>query len=554
MYPEFATAAKNEVWETTLDPNRSDEVIQRIEEALGDKKNGHWVLVGGPPCQAFSLAGRSRMRYTDGIPNSDLRPSLYKIYLDILRELKPTIFLMENVESLISARLESEDNTAADRASPEKETATVFVMPRILEDFCDHDYVLHSVSHNETKNDIRPYSKKHNPPPRENGQSPSHQHDKFRQFVVKSEHHGIPQQRHRVIIMGINDHSLKDAAPKRLSRQKKRHTRYALKKLPGRISKITGLSGLASDEWGKMIEGFHGEWWMDSSHFHLQGEQVEVYERLKSETISKLKELNVPSNENNVLPKDCSKDQWKHPLDHEPRRHKKDDLRRYLFASYFACLHDGDSPHLRDFPHVLLPRWKKFRIDSSSDTTCELIDPKGQVYRITWQAPSKTGWTESTSETARLYLTEKTDHGGGFPGCKEGSGDGLPVKSVKRFDKHLAVDVQIDEEIDLSAPPEFTLIDPNNLKNFSDAFVVQPPDKPAFTITCHAGKDGHKSIHHEPWQCRSLTVREVARIQTFPDNYLFFGNATQKFTQVGNAVPPELAKQLAKVVFDVLKT
>lgn len=77
-------------------------------------------------------------------------------------------------------------------------------------------------------------------------------------------------------------------------------------------------------------------------------------------------------------------------------------------------------------------------------------------------------------------------------------------------------------------------------------------DEPSTTIISHLDRDGNRFIHYDPKQCRDITPREAARIQSFDDDFDFIGNQTDTYIMIGNAVPPILAKCVGGAVAEIL--
>jgi len=79
------------------------------------------------------------------------------------------------------------------------------------------------------------------------------------------------------------------------------------------------------------------------------------------------------------------------------------------------------------------------------------------------------------------------------------------------------------------------------------------PDAPARTLMAHLGKDSYSHIHYDSAQARTISVREAARLQSFPDGFVLYGTMNPAFRQIGNAVPPLMAKALAGEMIKTLR-
>ncbi|HMG83709.1 MAG TPA: DNA (cytosine-5-)-methyltransferase [Ferruginibacter sp.] len=430
-YPVQAANAKHEAWQFELGKSENHALIdKRIRESLNGKKD--FLLIGGPPCQAYSLVGRARRQEGLGLNKEDPRVYLYREYYRILAVHKPPVFIMENVKGILSSKVENEgvfNQLINDLRNPVESYKKLQGQEKISKSRTE--YKIYSLVR-RADTDI-------------------HGEEIFRpeDFIIRSEQYGIPQTRHRVILLGVrNDLKI---IPE------------ILEKAKGQIDVDDVLSGLPNIRSGLSKEKDSKLNWKKAIEELLL---TDIENQIDKEVWKKMKGVI----DNLSLPqKDKGSDYLEYTADikynkswflddksngvsnHESRSHIREDLYRYLFVSCFAKT-KGRSPKLSDFPPGLLP-------------------------------------------------------------------------------KHLNA----------------------SEGKFADRFRVQLYGQPSKTITSHISKDGHYFIHPDSSQCRSLTVREAARIQTFPDNYFFCGPRTQQFHQVGNAVPPLLAYQISLIVKNILE-
>jgi DNA (cytosine-5)-methyltransferase 1 len=96
------------------------------------------------------------------------------------------------------------------------------------------------------------------------------------------------------------------------------------------------------------------------------------------------------------------------------------------------------------------------------------------------------------------------------------------------------------------------MVPPYDPAKFPNKWWKLDPAKPSRTLTAHMGKDTYSHIHYDGQQCRTISVREAARLQSFPDGFVFAGAMNAAFRQIGNAVPPLLGLAIGKMVREQL--
>jgi DNA (cytosine-5)-methyltransferase 1 len=436
-FPTEWAAAEAEALLLELGGEGAAATLEPLVNRVRDGSAGRSIVIGGPPCQAYSIVGRARNKGKVGYkPDKDERHFLYREYIAILERIRPAAFVMENVKGILSSSVDGKaifSQVLADLRAIGGETRTYELLALVRA-------VDGSVRLVPT---LKP-----------------------RDFIICAENFGIPQARHRVIIIGVRRDAvcrdllfgISDAlAAETAPATAEATVRHVLTGLPALRSGLS--SGDSPREWvSQMREAVKTVAAATESDIDALGKVREVVLGLEG----RFAPNNLPpprtGDEIDTLHPDCPPELRRWLIDprlrkvtgHASKSHMPSDLARYLFVAAFAQAHNR-SPVAREFPAAL--------------------------------APDHRNW----------------DSG-----------------------------------------------------HFSDRFRAQLWDTPSTTITSHIAKDGHYFIHPDPAQCRALTVREAARLQTFPDNYRFLGNRTQQFVQVGNAVPPLLARQIAEALYGLL--
>lgn len=129
--------------------------------------------------------------------------------------------------------------------------------------------------------------------------------------------------------------------------------------------------------------------------------------------------------------------------------------------------------------------------------------------------------------------------------------------AMDMFEEHLALLARQGIKIKAGSKQyeeiKASIVPPYDVGKFPNKWRKMWRDQPARTLMAHLGKDSYSHIHYDSRQARTISVREAARLQSFPDGFVFSGTMNPAFRQIGNAVPPLLAKAVAMQIMKALK-
>lgn len=230
----------------------------------------------------------------------------------------------------------------------------------------------------------------------------------------------------------------------------------------------------------------------------------------------------------------------------------KQEMNKAGYEIDYRVLNSKDFGVLQSRKRVIIIGWKSnvsfkypnFLIESQSNTIRDLFEDlptlkagesvePGNYYRLKPSCYTK----ESAIRTPDWHLL--TQH------------EARPNRDSDLAIYHYYVDIWNKEKrkVKYNELPK-NLITHKNTRTFLDRFNVIPYESISHTIVAHISKDGHYYIHPDINQNRSISVREAARIQSFPDDYYFESNRTAAFKQIGNSVPPLMARKIAQKLAD----
>lgn len=130
--------------------------------------------------------------------------------------------------------------------------------------------------------------------------------------------------------------------------------------------------------------------------------------------------------------------------------------------------------------------------------------------------------------------------------------------AMELFNQHLSALAKQGKQVEPDSAQyeeiKALIVPPYDATKFPNKWRKMWSDQPARTLMAHLGKDSYSHIHYDSRQARTISVREAARLQSFPDSFSFFGTMNPAFRQIGNAVPPLLAKAVAMHMMQVLRT